>query len=79
MVGVVAEATGALNHAVRRAGVLRVPADDRAVGVVNDAGSRLVLPAAEPDLAVKLLQQLLVTEVGCHGRRANHPREAGCK
>lgn len=72
-------APSALNHAVRRAGVLRVPAYDSAVGVLHDAGSRLVFPAAEPDLAVKLLQQLLVAEVRCHRRTANHPAEAGCK
>lgn len=79
MTGVVAKAARALNHAVRRSGALRVPADDWAVSVLHDAGSRFVFTAAEPDLAVKLVQQLLVAEVRCHSRRANHPIEAGRK
>ena len=77
MTGVVTEAARALDHAVRRAGSLRVPAYDRPVGILDDASSRLVFLAAKPDLAVKPLQQLMVAEVGRHWRkRITRPRAA---
>lgn len=79
MAGVVAEAAWALDHAVRRAGLLRVPAYDEAVGVLHDARGRLVFSAAEPYLAVELLKQVLIVEFRRHRRRANHLAADDCK